>query len=153
VAIVAKRKALGTIAALGALGAAASRGRSASNEPRKLVLSDSFGGREEIDPFYRDVAEDITSKPRMTRGMSASEVASMIKNPAGRALTDSEMKYAADMLDPQGKYVRSGSGVVMGTEDGEPIRTGSGFKKGGIVKSPRRGDGIVQRGKTRGKMV
>ena len=170
----AKRKALGALAALGALGAigaAASRGRSASNGPRKLVLSDSSGGREEIDPFYRDVAEDITSKPLMTRGKTAAQVAEMIKNPVGREATDSEMRYVADMAEQlRGKkYARTAAGAPIFTADGDAVQFGSnnpqpmyGMKKGGKVSSAksgktasasRRGDGIVQRGKTRGKMV
>lgn len=186
----AKRKALGTLAALGALGAigaAASRGRSASNGPRKLVLSDSSGGREEVDPFYRDVAEDITSKPLMTRGKTAAQVAEMIKNPVGRESTDSEMRYIADMAEQlRGKkYARTAAGAPIFTADGDAVQFDSDqtpvasrsaryptspyglypqdtFKKGGKVSSAkigktasasRRGDGIVQRGKTRGKMV
>lgn len=176
----AKRKALKTIAAIGALGAAASRGRSTSNEPRKLVLSDSFGGREEIDPFYRDVAEDIASKPFMTRGKTAAQVAEMVRNPIDRdgGLTDSEMRHVADMAEKlRGKkYARTGGGAPIFTADGDALQFGSDqtpvvnksvrfpantyglfpedtFKKGGAVSASRRGDGIAQRGKTRGKMV
>ena len=51
----------------------------------------------------------------------------------------------------------SSSLVLSG--DGTPVRAGDGFlrsqqfKKGGKVSASKRGDGIAQRGKTRGRMV
>jgi hypothetical protein len=57
----------------------------------------------------------------------------LLAEPGGRNLVLSEGAYP--VLTGSGKFLRSG------------------MKKGGKVTASRRGDGIAQRGKTRGKMV
>lgn len=52
--------------------------------------------------------------------------------------------------------VFSGSGQPLETEGADGFGATyvkSGMKKGGMVKSPKRGDGIAVRGRTRGKLM
>ena len=69
-----------------------------------------------------------------------------------RTITEAERRQARRLASPD-----TSSLVLSG--DGTPVRAGDGFlrsqqfKKGGKVSASKRGDGIAQRGKTRGRMV
>jgi hypothetical protein len=73
----------------------------------------------------------MMAKPFMIRGKSAQEIGDMVLS-TERAPTDAEAVFANSITDPNHRYVRSGAGTFLRTEDGMPV--GAGIKKGGAVK-------------------
>jgi hypothetical protein len=138
-------------------------------KPTGRFIEDDFGGKEYIEPYFVENAMEITSKPLMVRNKTAAQVAEMIRNPVGREPTERELRRLVDSAERlRGKkYVRTSSGAPITTGDGSMLQFGSddpqpmmGMKKGGKVKSQsvaggasKRGDGIAQRGKTKGRFV
>ena len=131
----AKRKALGTLAALGAA--------------YKLMKPETVDLRGDSPEFMKDYAHFLRQEPRIpSDAVKAEMVREAARKRAGMpVITDEEQaEKFAEFED------------IPKTESGIPIRTSDGFlttqkKKGGKISVSRRGDGIAQRGKTRGKMV
>jgi hypothetical protein len=73
-------------------------------------------------------------------------------NPTLGEAKDKNAQDAADAIDPGD--IRTGATAKMMSDFNNQAnkRTGRGYASGGSVSASRRGDGIAQRGKTRGKM-
>ena len=82
-------------------------------------------------PLAEASAEEMMDKPLMIRGKSAKEIGDMVLS-TDRARTDAEHAFANSITDPKHRYMRSGAGTFLRTEDGMPV--GVGMKKGGTVK-------------------
>ena len=82
-------------------------------------------------PLASASAEEMMAKPFMIRGKSAQEIGDMVLS-TERAPTDAEAVFANSITDPNHRYVRSGAGTFLRTEDGMPV--GAVMKKGGTVK-------------------
>lgn len=82
-------------------------------------------------PLAEASAEEMMAKPLMIRGKSAKEIGDMVLS-TDRARTDAELAFANSITDPKHRYMRSGAGTFLRTEDGMPV--GVGMKKGGTVK-------------------
>jgi hypothetical protein len=82
-------------------------------------------------PLSEASAEEMMAKPLMIRGKSAKEIGDMVLS-GNRAKTDAERVFTAGLIDPSGRYARSGTGAILTTEDDMPV--GVGMKKGGAVK-------------------
>jgi hypothetical protein len=144
---------------------------------KKYLIDDRTGERAEIDPHLVPVAEDLLAKPLVVRGKTPAQIAemaqpinAMVIDKQGRprsnrgGFTDTELRRSADAEERETgkKLVRTGYGGGIRTGDGSYLQFGSddpqpmhGMKKGGKVKSgvSKRGDGIAQRGKTKGRFV
>ena len=133
------------------------------------------------DPFRVEVAKDLLATPRKISGKTPAEIVAMTSSDTYRSPTDSELRRHADKLDADAnersmrnapgatnqRLVRTGYGGGIKAGDGSYWKFGSddpqpayGMKKGGKVKSrdsttgvSKRGDGIAQRGKTKGRFV
>ena len=88
-------------------------------------------------PMARDTGSDMARM--MNRGKSAEPAADVTK------------MSLADRAKASREKARSGSGSTDKRSVGERIKASFGMKSGGMTAS-KRGDGIAQRGKTRGKM-
>ena len=88
-------------------------------------------------PMARDTGSDMARM--MNRGKSAEPAADVTK------------MSLADRAKSSREKARSGSGSTDKRSVGERIKASFGMKSGGMTASSR-GDGIAQRGKTRGKM-
>ena len=88
-------------------------------------------------PAARDTGSDMARM--MNRGKSAEPAADVTK------------MSLADRAKASREKARSGSGSTDKRSVGERIKASFGMKSGGMTASSR-GDGIAQRGKTRGKM-
>jgi hypothetical protein len=132
-------RALAGLAALGTMGAIASR------------MSSPRGKRSALDEIEADVA---LKGPTPTGGRRAADILDEEYARNKPAVTDEE----------QARIFKGIPGVRTST--GIPVRSGDGlletesFKKGGAVKSrgsvssaAKRGDGIAIRGKTKGRML
>jgi hypothetical protein len=141
---------------------------------RRELIDDRTGKRVEIDPADAEVAEDLLAKPLLTTGKTLAQIKEMARGDTYRSPTDTELRRHADRLDADAqarkmneRLVRTGYGGGIKTSDGSYLKFGSddpqpmmGMKKGGKVKSQsvaggasKRGDGIAQRGKTKGRFV
>ena len=102
-----------------------------------------------IDPEQADVVDEARRK----YGFKGAQ--EYLKNPY-RTPTDVERTRAREKVfktEPSLRgALRTEDYVPILSGDGLPIKPG-GMKKGGKVSASSRGDGIAQRGKTRGKMI
>jgi hypothetical protein len=154
------------------------KGNSPKKSGKKYLIDDRTGERAEISENLAPVAEDLLAKPRVVRGKTPAQIAEMAKpinamviDEQGRprsnrgGFTDTELRRSADAEERETgkKLARTGYGGGIRTGDGSYLQFGSddpqpmqgGMKKGGKVKSgvSKRGDGIAQRGKTKGRFV
>lgn len=108
----------------------------------------------------RKFAQDVEAGKAAARARSADALrrSTEARSAARSAAKEAEAgKESARMAEEGG--MRYGRGAPQPRKADEAQRkafvgrSGDGYKKGGVVSASRRGDGIAQRGKTRGKLV
>jgi hypothetical protein len=73
---------------------------------------------------------------------------------APNSVSDEELLEARKKALPGAVFTESGQPLETEGADGfGATYVKSGMKKGGMVKSPRRGDGIAVRGRTKGRLI
>lgn len=145
--------------------------------PRNILYDLKTKERADLNPEQVDVAADLLAMPMAVRGKTPAQIKEMASSrlqldkddrPFLRGMTDTESRRYADEMEDVEKKRNSNIRAVR-TDFGGPIRAGDGhlafgsndpqpaygMKKGGKVKSgvSKRGDGIAQRGKTKGRFV
>jgi hypothetical protein len=100
---------------------------------------DSIGQR--VGDTVGRAMRDIAGSPSATREQAEVDTATANRK-AERTRKLQEAKDSADYMQNSGMYSSSTPGKIKDNT----------FKTGGSVSASRRGDGIAQRGKTRGKM-
>ena len=175
--------ALAGVGALGAMALRKKKPSADPQKSGERYLNDSKTGESvKVSPHFVPVVEDLLAKPMVTRGKTPTEIHKMAagdsdfsKEALARrgGFTDTELRRLADFDDKMTgrKSVRTGYGASVTTGDGSPLRFASddpdydskqsvnNMKKGGKVKSrsssgaSKRGDGIAQRGKTKGRFI
>jgi hypothetical protein len=132
----------------------------ATNRPYSEDVASSFtrrvGRAESNAPLARDMI-DNPAKARLMRAISAGS--------AQKYDQDARDQYATDMANERDAYAADVTRQRDAALVAQQLRSDFGpYKKGGVVKkmakggsvkssASRRGDGIAQRGKTRGRMV
>ena len=121
-------------------------------KPRAEILKDRVAMKK---PMFEDLkeAEDYASElQRETRGKKAGGTVDNFPRQAAVIRQGLEDKVKAEK---EREKDRAGKGATFkkNMEEGRVDEMGNTYKKGGAVGSAsKRADGIVQRGKTRGKM-
>ncbi len=134
----ARKKGLGKTAALAGIGLLGARMLESQHLAKKLANPHHIGGP--------DYAPDTRTAEEIIKDQTD--------------LTDSALDkvYKASVAEYKNRLKSIGIPNAVSAGDGSPVETSEGFltttykKKGGKV-SASRGDGIAERGKTRGKMV
>lgn len=119
---------------------------------RQKNLTDLFGLSSNIKKTTPESTSKETSEPSLgEQGRASKENERMIKEAAsdvGTAIVD----YASKpFLSPAARIAEGNKGKTFRDVSGK-VQTATGMKRGGAVSASSRGDGIAQRGKTRGKM-
>lgn len=106
--------------------------------------------------------EEMRDKPKATpvaakkpKAVAAKDIAPAKKStptPVSAAPIDLTKMSLSERAKMSRDSARSGSGATDKRSVNERIRSAFGMKSGGSVSASKRGDGIAQRGKTRGKM-
>ena len=89
--------------------------------------------------------------PKMARDTGSDMARMMNRGKSAEPAADVTKMSLADRAKASREKARSGSGSTDKRSVGERIKASFGMKSGGMTASSR-GDGIAQRGKTRGKM-
>ena len=89
--------------------------------------------------------------PKMARDTGSDMARMMNRSKSAEPAADVTKMSLADRAKSSREKARSGSGSTDKRSVGERIKASFGMKSGGMTASSR-GDGIAQRGKTRGKM-
>ena len=94
----------------------------------------------------------VTKKPKAVEVKDTAPAKKSTPTPVSAAPIDLTKMSLSERAKMSRDSARAGSGSTDKRSVNERIRSAFGMKSGGSVSASKRGDGIAQRGKTRGKM-
>ena len=97
-------------------------------------------------------AAPVAKKPKAVEVKDTAPAKKSTPTPAAAGPIDLTKMSLAERAKMSRDSARAGSGSTDKRSVNERIRSALGMKSGGSVSASKRGDGIAQRGKTRGKM-